>query len=133
MCFIISDADTSKIFDILNDRRNFKLRTYFHRFTLKSRKRVTHIVMGINASYDVVMKEVFSNARLSIDRFHIIQQMTRAFNNQRIQTMEQLKKSDPQAQKDYRIKVTKRIAFGFRIFRHLRMRVLIQQNICEII
>lgn len=47
--------------------------------------------------------------------------------------MEQLKKSDPQAQKDYRIKVTKRIAFGFRIFRHLRMRVLIQQNICEII
>jgi len=89
--------------------------------------------MDMNASYDVVMKEVFSNARLSIDRFHIIQQMTGAFNNQRIQTMEQLKKSDPQAQKDYRIKVTKRIAFGFRIFRHLRMRVLIQQNICEII
>ncbi len=73
MCFIISDADTGKIFDISDDRRNFKLRTYFHRFTLKSRKRVTHIVMGINASYDVVMKEVFSNARLSIDRFHIIQ------------------------------------------------------------
>jgi len=102
MCFIISDADTGKIFDILDDRRNFKLRTYFHRFTLKSRKRVTHIVMDMNASYDVVMKEVFSNARLSIDRFHIIQQMTRAFNNQRIQTMKQLKKSDPPAQKDYR-------------------------------
>lgn len=31
------------------------------------------------------------------------------------------------------IKVIKRIAFGFRTFRHLRMRVLIQQNICEII
>jgi len=31
------------------------------------------------------------------------------------------------------IKVIKRIAFGFRTFRHLRMRVLIQQSICEII
>ncbi|EME5464079.1 transposase [Enterococcus faecalis] len=31
------------------------------------------------------------------------------------------------------IKVIKRIAFGFRTFRHLRMRVLIQQNLCEII
>lgn len=31
------------------------------------------------------------------------------------------------------IKVIKRIAFVFRTFRHLRMRVLVQQNICEII
>lgn len=251
MCFIISDADTGKIFDILDDRRNFKLRAYFQRFTLKARKRVTHIVMDMNASYDAVTKEVFPNARISIDRFHVIQQITRAFNKQRIQTMNQLKKSDPQAQKDYRklkkywrtilkknaklnytsfkqfplfhrkyltesevldyllsiddqlrqsyevyqellaafdakdfteffdlieslphsmnegfkkairylrkhkeaitnslkypysngklegknnlIKVIKRIAFGFQTFRHLRMRVLIQQNICEII
>lgn len=251
MCFIVSDADTGKIFDILDDRRNFKLRAYFQRFTLKARKQVTHIVMDMNASYDAMTKEVFPNARISIDRFHIIQQMTRAFNKQRIQTMNQLKKSDPQAQKDYRklkkywrtilkknskinytsfkqfplfqrryltesevldyllsiddqlrqsyevyqellaafdakdfteffdlieslphslndgfkkairylrkheeaitnslkypysngklegknnlIKVIKRIAFGFRTFRHLRMRILIQQNICEII
>ncbi|WP_251855585.1 transposase, partial [Enterococcus italicus] len=84
--FIISDADTGKIFDILDDRRKFKLRAYFQRFTLKARKRVTHIVMDMNASYDAVTKEVFPNARLSIDRFHIIQQMTRAFNTQRIQT-----------------------------------------------
>ena len=102
MCFIISDADTGKIFDILDDRRNFKLRAYFQRFTLKARKRVTHIVMDMNASYDAVTKEVFPNARISIDRFHVIQQITRAFNKQRIQTMNQLKKSDPQAQKDYR-------------------------------
>jgi len=251
MCFIISDADTGKIFDILDDRRNFKLRAYFQRFTLKVRKRVTHIVMDMNASYDAVTKVVFPNAQISIDRFHVIQQITRAFNKQRIQAMNQLKKSNTQAQKDYRklkkywrtllkknaklnytsfkqfplfqrryltesevldyllsiddqlrqsyevyqellaafdakdsteffdlieslphslndefkkairylrkhkeaitnslkypysngklegknnlIKVIKRIAFGFRTFRHLRMRVLIQQSICEII
>ncbi|MDB1680309.1 MULTISPECIES: transposase [Enterococcus] len=31
------------------------------------------------------------------------------------------------------IKVIKRIVFGFRTFRHLRKRILIQQNLCEII
>ena len=31
------------------------------------------------------------------------------------------------------IKVIKRVAFGFRTFRHLRMRILIQQNLCDII
>ena len=75
MCFILSDADTGKIFDILDDRRKFKLRAYFQRFPLKARKRVTHIVMDMNASYDAVTKEVFPNARLSIDCFHIIQQI----------------------------------------------------------
>ncbi|MDT2507945.1 transposase family protein, partial [Enterococcus avium] len=33
MCFILSDADTGKIFDILEDRRSFKLIAYFMRFT----------------------------------------------------------------------------------------------------
>lgn len=251
MCFIISDADTGRIFDILDDRRNFKLQAYFMRFSFEARNRVTHIVMDMNAAYGAFTKIIFPKALISIDRFHVIQQLTRAFNKQRIQAMNQLKKSDPQAMKDYRklkkywrtvlkkntninytsfkqyplfqrkyltesevldhllsvdeqlrtsyevyqdllaafdskdfeaffelidhlpttldsgfrkailylnkhkkaiinslkfpysngklegknnlIKVIKRIAFGFKTFRHLRMRVLIQQNICEII
>ncbi|EOL43198.1 hypothetical protein RV11_GL000587 [Enterococcus phoeniculicola] len=67
MCFIVSDADTNQIFDILNDRRNFKLRAYFQRFTLKARKKVTHIVMDINAPYDSFVKDVFACAKISID------------------------------------------------------------------
>ena len=102
MCFIISDADTGKIFDILDDRRNFKLKVYFQRFSFKARRRVTHVVMDMNASYGTVTKEVFPNARISIDRFHVIQQLTRALNKQRIQAMKQLKRSEPEAQKQYR-------------------------------
>lgn len=102
MCFIISDADTGRIFDILDDRRNFKLTAYFQRFTLKARRNVKHIVMDMNASYDVVVNEVFPKAKISIDRFHIIQQLTRAFNQQRIQVMKRIKKGDSKAMKDYR-------------------------------
>lgn len=102
MCFIVSDADTGKIFEILNDRRNFKLRAYFQRFSLKARRKVTHIVMDMNASYNTITKELFPNAKVSIDRFHIVQQITRAFNKQRIKTMNHLKKNTSTAQKDYR-------------------------------
>ena len=69
---------------------------------MKVRCRVTHVAIDMNASYGTVTKEVFPNARISIDRFHVIQQLTRALNKQRIQAMNQLKKSDLQAQKDYR-------------------------------
>ncbi|HAP3021553.1 TPA: transposase [Enterococcus faecalis] len=31
------------------------------------------------------------------------------------------------------IKAIKRVTFGFRTFCHLRMRILIQQNLCDII
>ncbi|MGX7237910.1 transposase [Enterococcus phoeniculicola] len=80
MCFIVSGADTGQLFDSLSDRRNFKLRAYFQRFTLKARKKVTHIVMNMNASYGSFVKDVFPCAKISIDRFHVIQQLSRAFN-----------------------------------------------------
>ncbi|MEQ7032687.1 transposase, partial [Enterococcus avium] len=56
MCFILSDADTGKIFDILEDRRSSKLIAYFMRFTYHARKNVSHVVMDMNAGYDSVTK-----------------------------------------------------------------------------
>jgi transposase len=102
MCFIVSDAATGQIYEILDDRRNFKLIAYFQRYTLKARKRVIHVVMDMNAAYDTFIKTVFPNAKISIDRFHVIQQITRAFNKQRIQVMNGLKKSDSTDQKNRR-------------------------------
>ncbi len=99
---IVQTADSGKIFDILDDRRNFKLKAYFMRFTLKARKRVRHVVMDMNAAYDKAIKEAFPKAMISIDRFHIIQQLTRALNKQRIQAMKRLNKNNAQARKDYR-------------------------------
>ena len=66
----------------------------------------------MNISYDTVTKEVFPNERISIDYFHVIQQITSAFNKQRVQAMNQLKKNDPQDQKDYR-KLKKVLANNF--------------------
>ncbi|MDN6166795.1 MAG: ISL3 family transposase [Tetragenococcus koreensis] len=102
MCFIFSDAQTGKIIDILEDRRNFKLVAYFQRFPYKMRQRVQHVVMDMNASYSPMIHQVFPKAKILVDHFHVIQQISRAFNQQRIRSMNQLKKGDPQQMKDYR-------------------------------
>lgn len=51
-----------------------------------------YVVIDMNASYPYAIKEIFPNAEIIIDRFHIIQQLTRALNNKRIQVMKEQKK-----------------------------------------
>ncbi|MEK0197883.1 transposase [Tetragenococcus halophilus] len=102
MCFIFSDAKTGKIIDILDDRRNFKLIAYFQRFTYQARKKVQHVVMDMNAAYGKMIPQVFPKAKILVDHFHIVQQISRAFNQQRIRSMNQLGKKNAQQMKDYR-------------------------------
>lgn len=93
-CFIFSDGETGKIIDILNDRRNFAIKDHFLHFSLENRCRVKCVVMDMNASYPYAIKEIFPNAEIIIDRFHIIQQLNRALNNKRIQVMKEQKNKE---------------------------------------
>lgn len=102
MCFIFSDAETGQILDILEDRRNFKLIQFFQGFSYQAHKNVKHVVMDMNASYQTMVKVVFPNADIIIDHFHVIQQISRAFNKQRVRTMNALNKNNPDQMKDYR-------------------------------
>jgi transposase len=101
MCFIVCDADTGAILDILDDRRNFKLEKYFMKYSFKARRSVKHVVMDMNAAYESFTKGVFPNAKIIIDRFHIIQQITRAFNQVRIRTMNELNQNKSEERKHY--------------------------------
>ncbi len=102
MCFLFSDAETGKIIDILDDRRNFKLMAFFQRFSLKARQGVQHVVMDMNAAYASMVPKVFPNAKILIDHFHIIQQISQAFNHQRIRTQNRLNRHDSEEGKNYR-------------------------------
>ncbi|MDZ5601008.1 transposase [Enterococcus cecorum] len=51
--------------------------------------------MDMNAAYPYAIKEIFPNAEIIIDRFHIIQQINRAMNNKRIQVMKSLRHKNP--------------------------------------
>ncbi len=69
MSFIIYDAENKKIIDILPDRRLNKLKEYFYQFPLNIRKKVKHIVIDMYNPYIILIKELFLNAEISIDRF----------------------------------------------------------------
>jgi transposase len=102
MCFIVSDAKTGEIFEILDDRRNFKLTSYFEKFTYRARKSVKSVVMDMNASYQTFVTAVFPNAKIIIDRFHVVQQITRAFNKLRVKVMNGLNRNNNEEAKYYR-------------------------------
>ncbi|CAD5896685.1 hypothetical protein CMALT430_110034 [Carnobacterium maltaromaticum] len=99
MSFIYMDAQTHEILDILPNRQLHALRSYFSQFPLSVRKQVQSVAIDMNAPYFVVIQELFPNAKTIIDRFHIVQLMTRSLNQTRIRVMKKFNHSTSYDQK----------------------------------
>lgn len=89
MSFIMCDGITHKIVDIVENRQLNHLIDYFSRYTLESRNMVEHIVIDMYSPYLSLIKELFPKAKVSIDRFHLVQLVNRSFNKTRIAVMNQ--------------------------------------------
>lgn len=87
MSYIFTNPVTNDIIDILPDRRLSKLEDYFSNYSISERLGVSHIVCDMYAPYLSLAKSMFPNAEVIIDRFHIVQNFTRAFNHYRISLM----------------------------------------------
>lgn len=61
------------------------------RFSKVAREGVTHVVIDMYAPYMTLIKEVFLNAKIVLDKFHIVQLLSRALNKTRIRFMNQNK------------------------------------------
>lgn len=94
MSFIYCDAKTSKIIDIVGDRKLNNLEKYFSRFSFNARNCVENIVIDMYSPYMLLVKKMFPNAKISIDRFHLIQLISRSFNRLRISIMNKFKNKD---------------------------------------
>ena len=87
MSFIYADAVTHRIVDILPDGRLRELKKHFYKYPLKERKRVKSVSIDMYELYMSLVKELFPNANIIIDRFHIIQSLNRALNMTRVSVM----------------------------------------------
>ena len=103
MSFIFCDADTKQIIDIIEDRRLSSLQTYFKRYTQEARSRVKHIVIDMYAPYISLIKELFPHAKIVIDKFHLVQHISRALNKTRIRFMKQFKKHSRKFKRYWRL------------------------------
>ncbi|MEK4947797.1 transposase [Carnobacterium sp. FSL W8-0810] len=63
---------------------------------------VKTIVVDMNVAYFTLAKELFTNAKVIIDRFHIVQLISRSLNQTRIHTMKRFHTSRSKDLENYR-------------------------------
>ena len=79
--FICLGGNSHQIVQILRTRFKPEILRYFHKFTPKARAMVKTVTMDLNCYYPIVARELFPNAQIVIDRFHMVQMLTRSFNS----------------------------------------------------
>ena len=87
MSFVFLDAKTHDFIDIVEDRTKYILNSYFLRFKRKTKNKVKTICIDIYPPYMDIIKKHFPNARIIIDRFHIIQNINRELNKESVRLM----------------------------------------------
>lgn len=87
MSFVAQDYTTNKIIAIFDGRTQTVVRNHFLHYQRSLRKKVKWITMDMVAPYYSLAKELSLNAKIVLDRFHIIQHLNRAMNRTKINTM----------------------------------------------
>ena len=91
MSFIYADALTHTIQNILQRRTNKIIKDCFLYYSYQERCKVKAVVIDMNSGYKSIIRELFPNAKIVIDRFHIVQLINRAFNKYRVSFMNSTK------------------------------------------
>ncbi|MGT2826635.1 ISL3 family transposase [Streptococcus himalayensis] len=87
MSFIAQDFDTNNIIAILDGRTQVVIRNHFLRYPRQVRNRVKFITMDMFSPYYQLAKQLFPHAKIVLDRFHVVQHLSRAMNRVRTQIM----------------------------------------------
>lgn len=93
MSFHMVDGKTGKTIDIVEDRRLVSLMKYFSYYTRAARIKVKLIVIDMYSPYISLIKTMFPNANIIIDKFHLVNLISTALNKTRINAMKKDKKN----------------------------------------
>lgn len=89
---VLLDYNDKKIVDVLPSRRIRFLSDYFHKIPLNERKNVKYVSFDMWKSYRVISKIMFPNCICIVDKFHVLQELSRKVTRVRIDVMNQNKK-----------------------------------------
>ena len=89
MSFIAQDFDKLNIITVLEGRTQAVIRNQFLRYDRAVRCQVKIITMDMFSPYYDLAKQLFPNAKIVLDRFHIVQHLSRAMSRIRVQMMNQ--------------------------------------------
>lgn len=69
-----------QLLEDLPTRLTKDLKRYFQSFTLAGRKRMKTVIVDLNAAYVSFIPQIFLNAKIIIDHFHIVQMANLSVN-----------------------------------------------------
>lgn len=103
MSFHMCNGINGKTIDIIEDRRLDNLIKYFFYYDYKARSRVKHIVIDMYSPYVSLIKKMFPNSSIVIDKFHLTQLISRSLNKTRINVMNKNKKYQRKLKRYWRL------------------------------
>ena len=103
MSFHMCDGITGQTIDIVEDRRLDNLIKYFFYYDYKARSRVKFITIDMYSPYISLIKKMFPNAKIIIDKFHLTQLISRSLNKTRIRVMNKDKKNHRKLKRYWRL------------------------------
>ncbi|WP_150819632.1 transposase, partial [Streptococcus pneumoniae] len=89
MSFIAQDFNNLNIITVLKGRTQAVIRNHFLRYDRAVRCRVKIITMDMFSPYYDLARQLFPCAKIVLDRFHIVQHLSRAMSRVRVQIMNQ--------------------------------------------
>ena len=89
MSFIAQDLDKLHIITVLEGRTQAIIRNHFLKYDRAVRCRVKIITMDMFIPYYDLVKQLFPCSKIVLDRFHIVQHLSRAMSRVRVQIMSQ--------------------------------------------
>lgn len=87
MSFHLCNGETGQTIDIVENRQLNNLIKYFNYYTKEARNNVKFVVMDMYSPYISLVKELFPNAKIVIDKFHLVELISRSLNKTRINAM----------------------------------------------
>lgn len=129
MSFNMCNADTGKTIDIVENRQLDYLTNYFSNYSIESRLNVKNIVIDMYSPYISLINKMFPNANIIVDKFHIIQLLSRSLNKTRIMIMKNDKKNYNKMKRYWKLLLKSRFELDcskwrkFRCFDHLMTEV----------
>lgn len=93
MSFHLCNGETGQTIDIIEDRKLNSLIKYFAYYSHQARSKVKFITIDMYSPYVSLIQKMFPNALIIIDKFHLVQLISRALNKTRIKIMKSDKKN----------------------------------------
>jgi transposase len=88
---VLLDYTDKKIIDVLPSRRKRKLIDYFYNIPLEERNNVKYVSFDMWETYRIVSKLMFPNCVCIVDKFHVLQDLSRRVTRIRVSAMNNTK------------------------------------------